>query len=139
MPHRAPGSPANSAKSLLSGKTIRYYRPNRSADIKQLIDEGVQAFNAARLGQACRIFTDNMLQEQHDITVGLTMAGARPPARVGERVIERMGGRRFDLVISTGANQYHDLHYALNFTLYRRSPFLGGGVFYQEGVIRIYG
>ena len=43
-----------------------------------------------------------------------------------------------DFVISTGANLYHDLHYALNFTLRRGSPFLDDRVLYEEGVIRIY-
>jgi deoxyhypusine synthase len=43
-----------------------------------------------------------------------------------------------DFVISTGANLYHDLHYALNFTLHRGSPFLDDVELYDEGVIRIY-
>ena len=41
-------------------------------------------------------------------------------------------------MISTGANLYHDLHYALNFTLRRGSPFLDDVALYEEGVIRIY-
>ena len=41
-------------------------------------------------------------------------------------------------MISTGANLYHDLHYALNFTLHRGSPFLDDRVLYEQGVIRIY-
>ena len=59
VPYRAPGSPGKNRH--LSGKPIRYYRPRGSADIRTLIDEGFQAFNAARLGEACRIFTDKML------------------------------------------------------------------------------
>jgi deoxyhypusine synthase len=43
-----------------------------------------------------------------------------------------------DFIISTGANLYHDLHYALNFTLRRGSPFVDDRVLYKEGVIRIY-
>ena len=43
-----------------------------------------------------------------------------------------------DFVISTGANLYHDLHYALNFTLSRGSPFLNDVELYEAGVIRIY-
>jgi deoxyhypusine synthase len=43
-----------------------------------------------------------------------------------------------DFVISTGANLYHDLHYALNFTLHRGSPFVNDVELYEEGVIRIY-
>ena len=41
-------------------------------------------------------------------------------------------------MISTGANLYHDLHYALNFTLRRGSPFLDDRDLYAAGVIRIY-
>jgi deoxyhypusine synthase len=43
-----------------------------------------------------------------------------------------------DFIISTGANLYHDLHYALNFTLHRGSPFLDDRELYASGVIRIY-
>ena len=138
MPHRSPGSAQKSAKSFLSGKPIRYYRPRGSADIKQLIDEGFQAFNAARLGEACRIYSDKMLGKKHDTTIGLTIAGALTPAGLGGCVIELMERGLVDFIISTGANLYHDLHYALNFALHRGSPFLDDRVLYEQGVIRIY-
>jgi deoxyhypusine synthase len=43
-----------------------------------------------------------------------------------------------DFMISTGANLYHDLHYALNFSLHRGSPFLDDVELYEQGIIRIY-
>lgn len=138
MPHRAPGSPRKSPHSFLSGKPIRYYRPRGSADVRALIDEGFQAFNAARLGEACRIYTDKMLAPDHDTTIALTVAGALTPAGLGGCVIELMERGLVDFLISTGANLYHDLHYALNFTLHRGSPFVDDRVLYDEGVIRIY-
>jgi deoxyhypusine synthase len=138
MPHRAPGSPGSSRKQLLSGKQIRYYRPRGSADIRHLIEEGFQAFNAARLGEACRIFTDKMLDSDHDTTIALTVAGALTPAGLGGCVVELMNRGLVDFVISTGANLYHDLHYALNFTLHRGSPFVNDVELYEQGVIRIY-
>jgi len=46
LPHRAPGSPGHSREQFLSGKPIRYYRPTGSQEIRHLIDEGFQAFNA---------------------------------------------------------------------------------------------
>jgi hypothetical protein len=61
LPHRAPGSPARSRDQFLSGKPIRYYRPQGSADIRRLLDDGFQAFNAGRLSEACQIFADKML------------------------------------------------------------------------------
>jgi len=137
MPYRAPGAPKG-AKSFLKGKPIRYYRPKGSAAVRTLIDDGFQAFNAARLGEACRIFTDKMLARRHDTTIALTMAGAMTPAGLGGCVIAMMERGLIDFVISTGANLYHDLHYALNFTLRRGSPFVDDRVLYREGVIRIY-
>src|SRR5512132_4303751 len=138
MPYRAPGAPEPPKSKSLSGKPIRYYRPGGSAEIRHLIDEGFQAFNAARLGEACRIFADKMLLPENDTTIGLTIAGALTPAGLGGCIIELMERGLIDFLISTGANLYHDLHYALNFTLRRGSPFLDDRDLYNEGVIRIY-
>jgi len=137
MPHRAPGSPKK-GKGYLSGKPIRYYRPKGAAAIRTLIDDGFQAFNAARLGEACRIFADKMLAPTHDTTIALTIAGALTPAGLGGCVIALMDRGLVDVIISTGANLYHDLHYALNFTLRRGSPFVDDRRLYEEGIIRIY-
>jgi len=138
VPHRAPGSPGSSRKKYLSGKPIRYYRPRGSPDIHHLVEEGFQAFNAARIGEACRIFTDKMLLPEHDTTIALTMAGALTPAGLGGCVVELMNRGLVDFIVSTGANLYHDLHYALNFTLHRGSPFVNDVELYEEGIIRIY-
>src|SRR6185369_8667143 len=121
MPHRAPGSPGHA--QYLSGTPIRYYRPKGGAEVRALIDGGFQAFNAGRLSEACKIFADKMLAPENDTTIGLTVAGALTPAGLGGCVIELMERGLVDFVISTGANLYHDLHYALNFSLHRGSPF----------------
>lgn len=138
MPHRAPGAPHKTRADYLSGKPIRYFRPRGSGDIRRLVDDGFQAFNAARLGEACRIFTDKMLLPEHETMIGLTIAGAMTPAGLGGCVVELMERGSVDFLISTGANLYHDLHYALNFTLHRGSPFVNDVELYEEGVIRIY-
>jgi deoxyhypusine synthase len=138
MPHRAPGSPGQGPASYLHGKQIHYYRPKGSADVRQLIDGGFQAFNAGRLSEACHIFADKMLAPDNDTTIGLTVAGALTPAGLGGCVIELMDRGLIDFMISTGANLYHDLHYALNFALHRGSPFLDDVELYEQGIIRIY-
>jgi deoxyhypusine synthase len=138
LPHRAPGSPGHSRQQFLSGKPIRYYRPQGSPDIRHLIDEGFQAFNAGRLSEACAIFADKMLAADNNVTIGLTVAGAMTPAGVGGCIIELMDRGLVDFIISTGANLYHDLHYALNFVLRRGSPFVDDRELYEDGVIRIY-
>jgi deoxyhypusine synthase len=138
LPHRAPGAPAQTRQQFLSGKPIRYYRPKGSAAVRSLIDDGFQAFNAGRLSEACQIFAEKMLAPANDTTIGLTIAGAMTPAGLGGFVIELMERGLIDFVISTGANLYHDLHYALDFTLHRGSPFVDDRHLYEEGVIRIY-
>jgi deoxyhypusine synthase len=139
VPHRAPGSPGHHGpQQYLKGKPIKYYRPKGSPEVRQLIDNGFQAFNAGRLSEACHIFTDKMLDPANDTTIGLTVAGALTPAGLGGCVIELMERGLIDFVISTGANLYHDLHYALNFTLHRGSPFLDDVELYEQGIIRIY-
>src|SRR5689334_1251195 len=127
-----------SRQQFLSGKPIHYCRPKGSPEVKHLIDEGFQAFNAGRLSEACKIFADKMLAPASDTTIGLTVAGAMTPAGLGGCVIELMDRGLIDFVISTGANLYHDLHYALNFTLHRGSPFLDDVELYEHGIIRIY-
>ena len=74
----------------------------------------------------------------NDTTIGLTVAGALTPAGLGGCVIELMERGLIDFMISTGANLYHDLHYALNFSLHRGSPFLDDVELYEQGIIRIY-
>jgi deoxyhypusine synthase len=141
LPHRAPGTqdtPGKSRPPFLSGKPIHNYRPQGSAEIRHLIDEGFQAFNAGRLSEACHIFAGKMLAPENDVTIGLTVAGAMTPAGLGGSVIEMMERGLVDFIISSGANLYHDLHYALNFTLRRGSPFLNDVELYEDGVIRIY-
>ena len=138
MPHRAPGSPQRAAGDYLQGRPIRYYRPRGSSEVRELIDSAFQAFNAGRLSEACHIYTQKMLAPEHDTTIGLTVAGALTPAGLGGCVIELMERGLVDFVISTGANLYHDLHFALNFTLHRGSPFLDDVALYEQGIIRIY-
>jgi deoxyhypusine synthase len=138
VPHRAPGAPGQTAGDYLKGRPITYYRPRGSAEVRDLIEHGFQAFNAGRLGEACRIFTEKMLHPDNDTTIGLTIAGAMTPAGLGGCVIEMMERGLVDFIISTGANLYHDLHYALNFTLRRGSPFLDDVDLFEAGVIRIY-
>ena len=138
MPYRSPGTPGHSLKKSLSGKPIANYRPQGSAEIRHLIDNGFQAFNAGRLSEACQIFSEKMLAPENDTTIGLTIAGAMTPAGLGGSVIEMMDRGLVDFIISTGANLYHDLHYALNFTLHRGSPFVNDIELYEDGVIRIY-
>ena len=105
--------------------------------LPDLIDSVFLAYNAARLQEGCRLFTEKMLRP--DVTVGMSLAGALTPAGVGASCIIPLIKAGFvDWIIATGANLYHDMHHALNLPLYRGSPFIKDPELRKVGVVRIY-
>ncbi|MBF2080534.1 MAG: deoxyhypusine synthase family protein, partial [Synechococcales cyanobacterium T60_A2020_003] len=110
-----------------------------STDISvvDLIDGYFTAYNSARLREICHLLSREVLQE--GVTVGLTLSGAMTPAGFGSSVLAPLIRNGFvDYIISTGANLYHDLHYALGLDLYASHPFVDDVKLRQEGRIRIY-
>ncbi|HLG60883.1 MAG TPA: deoxyhypusine synthase [Ktedonosporobacter sp.] len=123
---------------LLSGPQIlpRRLRPNMT--VAELLDEQFQAYNAARLHEAARLYAEKMLAPEQDVTIGLTMAGALTPAGLGGCILTLMEYGFIDFIISTGANLYHDMHYALAMSLHRGDFRLDDTMLQEEGIIRIY-
>ena len=102
-----------------------------------LIDQAFLAYNAGRLREAARLLTEKMLP--NDGFIGMSLTGALTPAGLGKScLIPLMKAGFVDWIVSTGANLYHDLHYALDMKLYAGSPFLDDVDLHREGVIRIY-
>ncbi|MBI4651679.1 deoxyhypusine synthase [Candidatus Desantisbacteria bacterium] len=102
-----------------------------------LMDRVFLAYNAGRLQEGCRLFTEKMLAP--DVTVGMTLSGALTPAGLGcSSVIPLIKAGFVDWIISTGANLYHDLHHALNLPLFRGTPFVKDKDLRKAGVVRIY-
>jgi len=105
--------------------------------LPDLVDRVFLAYNAARLQEACRLFTENMLRP--GVTVGLSLAGAMTPGGLGASALIPLIKAGFvDWIVSTGANLYHDMHHALNLPLYRGSPHLRDPELRKVGVVRIY-
>ncbi len=122
----------------LSGAQIVPRRVHADMTVAELIDQQFQAYNSARLNEAARLYAQEMLDPEKDVTIGLTMAGALTPAGLGGCVITLMENGFVDFIISTGANLYHDMHYALAMTLHRGDFRLDDTKLQEEGVIRIY-
>ncbi|HYD51353.1 MAG TPA: deoxyhypusine synthase [Gemmatimonadaceae bacterium] len=102
-----------------------------------LIDNAFLAYNAARLREACRLFTEKMLEP--DVTIGMTLTGALTPAGLGMAAIIPLIEHGFvDWIISTGANLYHDTHFGLGLAMHRGNPTASDVVLREEGVVRIY-
>ncbi len=122
----------------LSGPQIVPRRVKSNMTVTELIDQQFQAYNSARLYEAARLFVEEMLAPEKDVTIGLTMAGALTPAGLGGCILTLMEYGFVDFIISTGANLYHDMHYALAMTLHRGDFRLDDIELQEEGVIRIY-
>jgi deoxyhypusine synthase len=102
-----------------------------------LIDSAFLAYNAARLREACGLFTKKMLDS--DVTVGMTLTGALTPAGLGMAALIPLIESGFvDWIISTGANLYHDTHFGLGLAMHRGNPQESDVVLREEGVVRIY-
>src|SRR5215831_7860074 len=87
----------------------------------ELIDRAFSSYNAGRLREVCRVFTQKLLQP--DCTVGLTLSGALTPAGLGiSCLIPLIEAGFVDWIVSTGANLYHDTHYALGLALHQSRP-----------------
>ncbi|HEX9131263.1 MAG TPA: deoxyhypusine synthase [Ktedonobacteraceae bacterium] len=139
MPHDAhQHGTSPTQKDYLSGPQIVPRRVNPGMTVVELIDQQFQAYNSARLYEAARLYAEEMLAPEKDVTIGLTMAGALTPAGLGGCVLTLMEYGFIDFIISTGANLYHDMHYALAMTLHRGDFRLDDTKLQQEGVIRIY-
>jgi deoxyhypusine synthase len=77
-----------------------------------------------------------MLNE--DVTIGMSLTGALTPAGLGSCLKPLMENGFIDWIVSTGANMYHDTHFALGHSLHKGSPFLDDIKLRNEWVIRIY-
>src|SRR5437660_5117521 len=126
------------ASDYLSGPQILPRRVQPNMTVAELIDSQFQAYNAARLHEAARLYAEEMLAPEKDVTIGLTMAGALTPAGLGGCILTLMEYGFVDFMISPGANLYHDMHYALAMTLHRGDFRLDDTILQEEGVIRIY-
>jgi len=101
-------------KKYLSGRRILPGNITGNEKLTALIDETFLAYNGARLKEACRLFTEKMLQP--DVTIGMSLSGALTPAGLGcSSMVPLIKAGFVDWIVSTGANLYHDLHFALNY------------------------
>src|SRR5947209_10066554 len=105
--------------------------------LPDLIDSAFLSYNAGRLREACQTFVTNALAA--DGTVGLALSGALTPAGLGMSCLVPLVEAGFiDWIVSTGANLYHDTHFALGMDLHQARPDLDDHALRDHQVIRIY-
>ena len=122
---------------FLRGQRIDPRRIDGTERVTDLIDGTFLAYNAARLREACQLFTQKMLEP--DVTIGMTLTGALTPAGLGMAALIPLIEAGFvDWIISTGANLYHDTHFGLGLAMHRGNAQESDVVLREEGVVRIY-
>ncbi|MBI2505946.1 MAG: deoxyhypusine synthase [Candidatus Latescibacteria bacterium] len=123
--------------NFLQGRSIRPQPITPETTLTGLVDETFLAYNAARLREACWLYTRKMLEPE--VTVGLSITGALTPAGLGMSAFIPLIQHGFvDWIVSTGANLYHDAHFALGLQMHVGSPTLDDRQLREEGVVRIY-
>jgi deoxyhypusine synthase len=121
----------------LAGPRIDPARIHPGITVDQLVSGTFAAYNAGRLREACRLYTEKMLDE--DVTVGVSITGALTPAGLGvSALIPLIEAGFIDWIVSTGANLYHDAHFGLGLALHQGNPFVSDVVLREDEVVRIY-
>jgi deoxyhypusine synthase len=128
---------AHKRSKFLSGKKIDPAPIHSKTTIAELVDEAFLAYNGARLREACRLFTKKMLEPE--VTVGVSLTGALTPAGLGiSSLIPLIKAGFIDWIISTGANLYHDTHFAIGLSMHQGNSQTSDIVLREEEVVRIY-
>jgi len=112
-------------------------KPLDTTSIEALITHmgSSNSFNARRLYEACTLYGRMIADEA---TICLTLAGAFTPAGLGMAVNSLMERGLIDFIISTGANLYHDIHFALDLPVYRGDFRMDDSKLLREGLVRVY-
>src|ERR1051326_7754544 len=128
---------AKKRSKYLQGRRIDPKPITPATTLADLVDDAFLAYNAARLREACQLFTQKMLEP--DVTVGLSITGPLTPAGLGiSALIPLIEAGFIDWIISTGANLYHDTHFGLGLSMHRGNAQTSDVVLREEGVVRIY-
>jgi deoxyhypusine synthase len=134
MEHKKTNCPGKA--KYLAGKRILPKPICKETNIVSLVDN-MDAYNGGRLRAACHLLRDRY--SQPDVTVGLSLAGALTPAGLGPSTIIPLMNHGFvDWIVATGANMYHDIHYAFNLPMFRGSHNVNDADLRDKGVTRIY-
>lgn len=121
----------------LSGPRILPKNITGREKLPALIDETFLAYNAARLKEGCHLFVEKMLAP--DVLVGMSFAGALTPAGLGcSAIIPLIKAGFVDWIVATGANLYHDLHFALNQPVRAGSFKMDDAALRANDIVRVY-
>lgn len=119
-----------------TGKKIPHAKLNPDTKISELIDLFASAgYNARKLGEAADLFY-RMIDD--DATICLTISGAITPIGYGGLVKDLIERGFVDWIISTGANIYHESHFAWDLPVRQGHHEVDDDVLHKKDIVRIY-
>jgi deoxyhypusine synthase len=124
------------SKHSFTGRKIDPPAISSNMTVEQLIEfYGSTGYNARRLAEAAEIFR-NMIETGS--TVCLTLAGAMTPIGLGRSISSMLEAGFIDWIVATGANVYHDLHFAYDLPVRQGHFDVDDDVLYAKQIVRIY-
>jgi len=124
-------------EKYLSGKRLNPKGITGKESLEDLVENAFLAYNSARLKEGCRLFTEKMLKD--NVLVGMSLAGAMTPAGIGcSCIIPLIKAGFIDWMVATGANLYHDLHFAFDFPVHVGSHIVDDTDLRKNDIVRIY-
>ena len=122
---------------FLAGKRILPKNITGREKLAALVDETFLAYNAARLKEGCQLFVEKMLEP--DVTIGMSLSGALTPAGLGcSSIVPLIKAGFVDWIVATGANLYHDMHFALNYPVRVGSFKMDDTELRDNDIVRVY-
>ena len=123
-------------KHSFTGKKIEPPDIHPNMSISDLISfYGCTGFNARRLSEAAMMFKKMI---DTDATICLTLSGAMTPIGLGKSISTLIEKGFIDWVITTGANAYHDLHFAYGLPVRQGHFDVDDDILYSKQIVRIY-
>jgi deoxyhypusine synthase len=123
-------------KHSFKGKKIDPPKISSNMSISDLISfYSSTGFNARRLAEAAEMFKKMI---DSDATVCLTISGAMSPIGLGGCISTLIEKGYVDWIITTGANAYHDLHFAYGLPVRQGHFDVDDDILYSKQIVRIY-
>jgi deoxyhypusine synthase len=126
----------NNNRHSFTGRKIDPPIVSANMTVQQLINfYGSTGYNARRLADAAEILKEMI---DTDSTVCLTLAGAMTPIGLGRTISAMIEAGFIDWIVSTGANVYHDLHFAYDLPVRQGHFDVDDDILYAKQIVRIY-
>jgi deoxyhypusine synthase len=123
-------------KHTFTGKKIEPPYIHGGMTVSELIDFFASTgYNARRLAEAAEIMKDMI---DTNSTICLTLAGAMTPIGLGKSIGTMIANGFIDWIVTTGANVYHDMHFAYDLPVRQGHFEVDDDILYSKQIVRIY-